>query len=425
MLQYHRSFKYRPLEIKRGRWEVLMKGLIVKLTAVAFFCAVFAGFAAAQGSSYGTVHGKVQDAQGTPIVDAQVLWKNQDNGRSYKLKTNKKGEYFSLGVEPGQYTVTLTKDNKVLDEEKNVHVPVDDFPHDIDLKQIQEQNIQATAKKEGKSTEQVKQQQAEADKAQQFNTAIKAVNEKLNAASALMKAQPPNYPQAIATYQEAANMVPDQDVVWYDLGSAYLQSAKAQTDASERTKQYTAAYDNLKKAIDLKNAAMQKATGSQANAANDAKNKQTLGVYYDNLAEAAAKVGKLDEAESNYTLAAQTDTPNAGRYYFNLGVTLYNNATDEATRKKAVDAFDKAIAADPNKAEAYYLKGADLFAMVTTDSKGKMVAPPGTTESLQKYVDLQPNGVYAEQAKNMIAALSTTVETNYGTKKGSSTTKKK
>lgn len=397
-----------------------MKGLMVKFIAAAFFCAAFAGFAAAQGSSYGTIRGKVRDAQGAPIADAQVVWKNQDNGRTYKLKTNKKGEYFSLGIDPGQYTVTLSKDNKVLDEDKNVHVPVDEVVHDIDLKQIQEQNVQATAKKEGVSAEQVRQQQAEAAKAQQYNTTVTAVNQKLNAASALMKAQPPNYPQALAMYQEAANMVPDQDVVWYDLGSAYMQSARAQTDASERTKQYTAAYDNLKKAIDLKQAAMQKSEGQNAsNNSKVQKDKENMAVYYDNLAAAAARVGKLNEVPNDYEQAAQLDPGNAGRYYFNLGVTLYNNATDMDTRKKAVDAFDKAIAADPTKADAYYLKGADLFAMVTTDSKGKMVAPPGTTEALQKYVELQPNGPHAEEAKNMLAALSSTVETSYGTKKGS------
>jgi len=34
---------------------------------------------------------------------------NQDNGQKYTLKTNKKGEYFSLGSAPGHYSVTLYK----------------------------------------------------------------------------------------------------------------------------------------------------------------------------------------------------------------------------------------------------------------------------------------------------------------------------
>ena len=64
----------------------------------------------------GTVKGVCKDAQGTPIVGANLEWNNTDNGRKYNLKTNKKGEYFSLGIEPGKYKVTLTQDGKQLDQ---------------------------------------------------------------------------------------------------------------------------------------------------------------------------------------------------------------------------------------------------------------------------------------------------------------------
>src|SRR5580698_2084461 len=57
----------------------------------------------------GSVKGVCKDAQGNPIADATVVFANQDNGQKYSLKTNKKGEYFSLGVSPGKYTVTLYK----------------------------------------------------------------------------------------------------------------------------------------------------------------------------------------------------------------------------------------------------------------------------------------------------------------------------
>jgi hypothetical protein len=51
------------------------------------------------------------------------------------------------------------------------------------------------------------------------------------------------------------------------------------------------------------------------------------------------------------------------------------------------------------------------------------VPPPGTTEALQKYLELQPTGPHAEEVKQMLAFLGSTVETGFGTKKGS--TKKK
>ena len=50
----------------------------------------------------GSVKGVCKDAQGNPVVDAVVVWVNMDNGQKYTLKTNKKGEYFSLGLSTGQ-----------------------------------------------------------------------------------------------------------------------------------------------------------------------------------------------------------------------------------------------------------------------------------------------------------------------------------
>ena len=62
----------------------------------------------------GTVKGICKDFEGKPIAQAEVLWTGTDSGHTYKLKTNNKGEYFSLGVVPGKYNVTLNKDGKEL-----------------------------------------------------------------------------------------------------------------------------------------------------------------------------------------------------------------------------------------------------------------------------------------------------------------------
>jgi hypothetical protein len=59
--------------------------------------------------------------------------------------------------------------------------------------------------------------------------------------------------------------------------------------------------------------------------------------------------------------------------------------------------------------------------MATTDPSGKIIAPEGTTDAYQKYLELQPSGPHAEETKQMLAALNATVETTYGKK----STKKK
>jgi tetratricopeptide (TPR) repeat protein len=213
-----------------------------------------------------------------------------------------------------------------------------------------------------------------------------------------------------------AQMVPNEDLVWFRLGGAYLDSAKIQTDPAERTKRYAEAYNDLQKAIDLKKSKAPEAGApgaapangqgapangqpAQGNAAQAGKgtaqsvsDNQKLAAYYDNFGAAASKVGKNDEAASAYKQAIELDPAHAAHYYLNLGITLMNSGGDEAKRKESAEAFDKAIAADPANANAYYFKGQSLFAAVTTDASGKMVAPDGTTEALNKYLELQPNG---------------------------------
>ena len=80
--------------------------LMVSVAALCALIVVSAIPAGAQVGALGTVKGVCKDDQGNPIADAQLVWHNDDNGRTYKLKTNQKGEYFSLGIEPGSYTVT-------------------------------------------------------------------------------------------------------------------------------------------------------------------------------------------------------------------------------------------------------------------------------------------------------------------------------
>ena len=114
-----------------------------------------------------------------------------------------------------------------------------------------------------------------------------------------------------------------------------------------------------------------------------------------------------------YNQAAQLDPAGAAMYYFNEGAVLTNvGRADDANA-----AFDKTIAADPTKALAYYWKGINLIGKATVGKDNKMVAPDGTAEAFQKYLELDPNGPMADTAKQMLASIGATVETGFGTKK--------
>ena len=88
-------------------------------------------------------------------------------GRNTQLKTNKKGEYFSLGLAPGKYLVTLYKNaddmkaGKELDHVKGFPVQLDENTLDFDLKK----DMENTAKGQGLSPEQLKQMQEQQAKA--------------------------------------------------------------------------------------------------------------------------------------------------------------------------------------------------------------------------------------------------------------------
>jgi tetratricopeptide (TPR) repeat protein len=375
--------------------------MVVLVVAVAALCVppVFA-------QATGTVKGVCRDAQGNPIVGANLEWSNTDNGRKYNLKTNKKGEYFSLGIESGKYVVTLTQDGKPLDKVAGFPVGADEATLDFDLKK----NITEAAQQKGINPEQLKAMQEQQAKAAKETNTVKALNEKLAVANQAM--QGGDFDTAITTLNEATQTDPSRDLLWARLGDAYLSSAPKQADTGEKAKRYGEAMTDYQKAIDLKKKSME--TGAKPD------DPKVLAAYYNNLGQAEARSGHLDEAVKSYDLAAQQNPSGAAQYYYNQGAVLTNSGkVDEANT-----AFDKSIAADPTKADSYYQKGVNLINKATTDPKtGKVIPAPGTEEALNKYLELQPTGQFAEGAKGMLQYIGSSIETSYGKKKAASTKK--
>ncbi len=356
----------------------------------------------------GSVKGVCKDADGKPLAGAVVVYANLDNGQKYVLPpTNKKGEYFSLGISPGKYNVTFYKNaddqkaGKEADHVNGFQVQMDENTYDFDLKKEQEQ----AAKGAGMTAEQMKQKEDERSKILKENNNIKGLNEKLAAAKAAAEANPPDYETAIAALTAANQIDPNRDLIWFKLGDYYRMSANKQTDKAEKDKRLQSAIESYQKAVELKQA-------TPPDPKDPAGSAKTLAAYYNNLAEAYAKSNKVDDAVKTYALAAQTDPPSASQYYFNTGAVLTNSGKVD----DAIAAFDKVIAADPNKADAYYWKGVNMIGKATLQGD-KMVAPPGTAEAFQKYLELQPTGTYADAAKQMLTSIGSSVETSFGNKK--------
>jgi tetratricopeptide (TPR) repeat protein len=243
-------------------------------------------------------------------------------------------------------------------------------------------------------------QEAQAKQAKETNT-VKALNEKLNAAKTAADAG--DFDTAIADLTEANQTDPSRDLVWFKLGDYYRLSAAKQTDPAEKQKRLDSAVTAYQKAVDLKKAV------TNDKDPNAAKN---LAAYYNNLADAYYKAKKIDDAVKTYEMAAQIDPSSVAQSYFNIGAVYTNSGRpDEANA-----AFDKCIAADPTRAEAYYQKGLNLLGKATLQGD-KTVAPPGTAEAFQKYLEIAPTGPNADSAKALLASLGSSVETSFGTKK--------
>jgi len=180
-------------------------------------------------------------------------------------------------------------------------------------------------------------------------------------------------------------------------------SVPKQTDPAEKQKRLDSAVEAYQKAVDIKKSVVND---------KDPNATKNLAAYYNNLADAYSKDKKIDEAVKTYEMAAQTDPSSVAQSYFNIGAVL----TNAGRADDAIVAFDKCIAADPTRAEAYYQKGVNLLGKATIQGD-KTVPAPGTVEALQKYLDIAPTGPNAQNAKDLLASLGTKVETTYGTKK--------
>ncbi|MBZ5504201.1 MAG: tetratricopeptide repeat protein [Acidobacteriia bacterium] len=113
---------------------------------------------------------------------------------------------------------------------------------------------------------------------------------------------------------------------------------------------------------------------------------------------------KYDEAIGPFTQASEMAAYPA-LPYFNLCATYYNLKREQ----EALPACERAISSDPSMADAYYIKASILFGQGTLEH-GKYVVPPGTSESLNKYLEYAPFGERAAAVRSMIDKLNEEID---------------
>lgn len=372
------------------------------------FC--FLLFAGASWAQIAAIEGDVKGTDGQMVKGAQILIERQDMKGTYKgAKTDKKGHYIYNGLPfPGTYTVSVFVDGKKLDEQKNVRTQLGDPVNvSFDLKQAQAQQQaaqQAAAGGQAPAPEVErglsKEQKEALEKQSKENAAIiaknKALNDTFNAGKEALNAK--NYQGAVDAFQKGVEIDPMQNVIWANLADAYVGLAGTKTGADQQAA-LDKAVESYQKAIALK---------------------PDNPAYHNNYALTLAKAKKFDEAQTELNKAAELDPAQAARYYYNLGAVYVNSGQSGP----AEAAFKKAIEVNPNYADAQYQYGNALSAKLTTGADGKVVAPPGMKEALEKYLELDPMGQYADAAKGLLTAIGGTVQTNYQNPDAKKTKKK-
>lgn len=377
-----------------------MKNIVRNLLGLSSVLALFLGLSATPAfSQTGAIEGKVIGADGKPVGKdaALILITRTDIKGNYKVKTNKKGEYFHAGLPLGTYDVSCEIDGKVVDNIKGVRMRLGDpVPVEFNLAKIaaQQQAMQKAAEtgtvtKEMERDMTPEQKAALEKQAKERSEAMKKNKELNDAFNGGMEAMKTNdFQAAVTSFEKAATLDANQHVIFGQLADAYGSLAKTKTGA-EKDAANAKALENFQKAIALK--------------PDDA-------AYFNNYGLALARAGKFPEAQENLNKAATLDPAGAGRYFYNLGALLVNAGQNEP----AGIAFKKAIEADPNYADAHYQMGIYLTGKAQVDSKtGKMTFPEGTQQSFEKYLALKPDGQFAASAKGMIETMGGTVQTTY------------
>jgi len=353
------------------------------------------------------IEGDVKGEDGKASVGVVVKIDRTDITAHYKTKTDKKGHYFYNGLPLGNYNVTIEVDGKDVDKRSNVRSKLGD-PTNVtfdlqaarkerDATQAAVQSGQISKEMErGMSAEQkaalektLKEREGQLKQHKELNDAFNAGMTAMTAAQAAATPaeKQKGFEDAVQALTKASEIGPTELAVWANLADAYMKLAGTKTgpEFDDAATKGLAAYA---KAIELK--------------PEDA-------ATHNNYALALVQAKKIPDAQAELTKAAQLDPTNAGKYYYNLGAVLTNANQGDA----AVEAFQKAIAADPNYAEAYYQYGVSLVSKASYGADGKVTPVPGTVEALQKYLALAPTGQFAQAAKDMLTTLSASVDVSY------------
>jgi tetratricopeptide (TPR) repeat protein len=289
------------------------------------------------------VRGKVVDAQGKPVPEADVLFEAQGVNRQTRLKTDRNGDFLQVGLSSGEYKVTVSKEG------------VGSATQTARVTQGQNQPLNFTISKAAAAAA------ASAEMTAEEKAAAAKVQAAAGAAIAAMNAK--NYDEAITQFNAVVAIRPTCQECYLNLGTAH--SAKQEFGEAEAA---------FKKAIELNPNSVDAYTGLTS--IYNAQKK------FDLAAEASAKAAQLAGGAGGGSAEA---TYNQGVIFWNAGKFA-----------EAKTQFEAAIKTDPNMAMAHYQLG------MANLNLGQI---PAAREAFESYLKVDPNGPKSAEVKAFISQL--------------------
>jgi tetratricopeptide (TPR) repeat protein len=246
---------------------------------------------------------------------------------------------------------------------------------------------------------------AEAAAAPAGSLSVDAANADLKIARAAN--QEKRYADAEALMLKDTAARPGLPYLWIELGQAQL-SQKKYTEAEASFKAALSGGESAQKAAPTggfyvagKGTAAHSSISSAAPPPVGKNNHEVEGLAHSSLGEVYIRTNRTAEAQAAFDQAVK-DNPTQAALYLRNETIFFLQIGNAAAQ---VEAANKAIAIDPGRAALYFYKGQGLAAQATIDPKTqKLVLPAGCAEALQKYLDMEPAGPYATDAKGMLAA---------------------
>ena len=199
-----------------------MTGATIRRTLVTCALALGLAWVAVPASAQsGQVKGKVVDANNQPVEGAKISITNVEmSGRKLETKTNKKGKYIQIGLQPGKYTITAEKDGLTSTHDVQVH---------LDMAEV---NLTLAPGQAGGAGGEMSKEEAAKQQAK-----VAAIRKTFDDGVALSNAGKND--EAIAKFNEAAAAVPKCAECYANIGTIYM-----------RMKDYDKAEAAFKKAIE-------------------------------------------------------------------------------------------------------------------------------------------------------------------------------